>query len=54
MDITTLSVTELKALAYEQMLALTNAQRNIAGIEQELAKRLNTSTPPTEETSNAD
>ena len=39
MDITTLTETELKALAYEQVKILNNTQNNLALIEQQLAKR---------------
>lgn len=39
MDITTLTETELKALAYEQVKLLNQAQHNLQMIEQELAKR---------------
>ncbi len=39
MDITKLTDTELKALAYEQVKLLNTSQNNIAMIEQELAKR---------------
>ncbi len=39
MDITKLTDTELKALAYEQVKLLNAAQNNLAMIEQELAKR---------------
>ena len=38
-DITTLTVEELKALAYDQILLLNQAQQNIQIIEAELAKR---------------
>jgi hypothetical protein len=39
MDIATLTETELKALAYEQVKLLQAAQNNLAMIEQELARR---------------
>ncbi len=39
MDITTLSLTELKALAYDQVLLLNRTQNNLAVIEQEIKKR---------------
>lgn len=39
MDITTMTDTELKALAYEQVKLLQHTQLNIQAIEQELAKR---------------
>jgi len=39
MDITKLSETELKALAYEQVKLLQQAQQNLALIEQELKKK---------------
>jgi hypothetical protein len=41
MDITTLSLTELKALAYEQLVLLNRTQNNLKIIEQEIAKRNN-------------
>ena len=40
-DITTLTVEELKALAYDQILLLNQAQQNVNIIQQELAKRQN-------------
>lgn len=39
MDITTLSVEQLKALAYDQVKLLNQTQQNLNMIEQELAKR---------------
>lgn len=39
-DITKLSETELKALAYEQVCLLQQAQANLSAIQAELAKRL--------------
>ena len=39
MDIATLTETELKALAYEQVKLLQATQHNLAMIEQELTKR---------------
>lgn len=39
MDIATLSITELEALAYKQVKLLNQTQNNLAVIEQELAKR---------------
>ena len=39
MDITTLTEEGLKALAYEQVKLLNQAQNNLSLIEQELAKR---------------
>ena len=40
-DITKMSVTELKALAYEQVLLLNQAQANLQAIQAEIAKRQN-------------
>ena len=40
MDIKTLSVTELKALAYEQIVLVERTKQNIAVIEQELNNRV--------------
>jgi hypothetical protein len=40
MDLTALTETELKSLAYEQIRMLNAAQNNLALIEQELAKRV--------------
>lgn len=39
MDITSMTVTELKALAYDQLLLLQQTQNNIRVIEEELRKR---------------
>lgn len=39
MDITKLSETELKALAYDELKKMNLAQNNIALIEQELQRR---------------
>jgi hypothetical protein len=47
MDIATLSVEALKALAYDQVKLLQQTQNNVAQIEQELAKRTE-KTEPTE------
>lgn len=44
MDITTLSITELKALAYDQFVLIEQTQKNIAAINAEIAKR-NTPAP---------
>lgn len=40
MDLTSLTETELKSLAYDQVKNLNMAQNNLALIEQELAKRI--------------
>ena len=40
-DITTLTVEELKALTYDQLLIREQAQQNIITLQQELAKRQN-------------
>jgi len=45
-DIKTLSITELKALGFDQLTLLNQTQRNLAMIEQELASRQ--PTQPTE------
>lgn len=39
-DITKLTVVELKALAYEEMLKIEGAQRNLQVLQQEINKRL--------------
>jgi hypothetical protein len=39
MDISKLTLVELKALAYDQVLLLTRTQNNLAMIEQEIQKR---------------
>lgn len=39
MDITKLSLNELKALAYDQVVLLNRTQGNIKAIEQEIVKR---------------
>lgn len=39
MDITTLTLEQLKALAYDQVCLLNQTQANIQAIEQEIAKR---------------
>jgi len=44
MDIKALSITELKALGYDQMQLLNQTQRNLAMIEQELLTRVDTPT----------
>jgi hypothetical protein len=44
MDIKTLSITELKALGFDQLTLLNQTQRNLALIEQELASRTPTET----------
>jgi hypothetical protein len=46
MDIKTLSITELKALGYEQITLLNQTQNNLRLIEQEINSR--TPTQPTE------
>jgi hypothetical protein len=38
-DITKLSVTELKALAYELVVQVETARQNLSVVQQELAKR---------------
>ena len=38
MDITTLSQTELKALAYDQLATIETAQKNLQAINQQLQK----------------
>jgi hypothetical protein len=48
MNITELSVEQLKALAYDQIVLSNQAQRNIAAIEAELAKRQQVDTPQQE------
>lgn len=45
MDISTLSITELKAAAYDQIVELQKVQRNIALIEAEIAKKQNEHIP---------
>ena len=40
------TVTELKALAYDQMAQLELAQNNLRAINQELSKRLQSQAPP--------
>jgi hypothetical protein len=40
LDITKLSLIELKALAFDQMSILENAQRNLAILTQEIDKKL--------------
>lgn len=39
MDIATLTTIELKSLAYDQMVLLTQTQHNLRIIEQEIQKR---------------
>lgn len=39
MDISSKTLEQLKALAYDQMIELSRIQRNIGIIEQEIAKR---------------
>lgn len=39
MDVTTLSIEALKSLAYDQIMAIEQAQQNLAVLRQELAKR---------------
>jgi hypothetical protein len=41
-DITTLTLDQLKALAYDQILVLNQAQTNINAIQAEIAKRVTT------------
>ena len=40
-DITKMTVTELKALAYEQVLLLNQTQANLQAIQAEISKRQN-------------
>jgi hypothetical protein len=42
MDISKLSLTELKALAYDMLSTIDQAQRNLTSINQEIAKRQST------------
>ena len=44
MDITKMTIEQLKALAYDQMVELNIIQRNINSIENEIAKRKNKET----------
>jgi hypothetical protein len=49
-SLSNLSVVELKALAYDNLIQLEIAQTNLRAINQELSKKLNTQqnlTPPT-------
>ena len=39
MDITNMTVEQLKALAYDQIAIASNAQKNIQAIEAEIAKK---------------
>ena len=39
MDITKLTISELKALAYDQIVLLNQTQANLNAIQQEIAKR---------------
>jgi len=49
LDITKLTDTEVKALAYEQLVARNQAQNNINVCEEELAKRAQSKTEVEEE-----
>lgn len=40
MDLKTLSVTELKALAYDCLATMENIQKNLSAINQEIAKKM--------------
>ena len=48
MDISKKSIQELKALAYEQIVQRTQADRNLQLIEQEIVKKAKTSEKPDE------
>lgn len=39
MDLTKMSVTELKSLAYDQLVMIENIQKNLVAINQEISKR---------------
>jgi len=38
-DITKMSITDLKALAYDQLAMIENCQKNLVALNQEIAKR---------------
>lgn len=40
MDLTKMSVQELKALAYDQLAAMENIQKNLGAINQEIVKKI--------------
>jgi hypothetical protein len=41
MDIKKMSVTELKALAYDELLKIDTSQKNLGAINAEITKKLN-------------